>query len=364
MRQVRMFISALWSFLLSLIKGTVIFLASFLLYHVVFSSYFPVDGNNVLQAPEDYALIGIGFAFTVVIIYFSLSGNRKKKYQKKRNGIILLSKTKTFLKRKLEESKKRKEFDSLSESELWKLERESKNKTNPKKKITVDKLTDSAAKVIFETGIASVSILQRRLNLGYARAASLIDDLEEIGVVGQFMGSKPRKILLSEKEYLENVVVIEQQAEPVRINPHSGIDIPQILKDEYEWRRLQKGLSEADFELSRIDSMEGHDFEHWCAELLEENGFSNVEVTVGSGDQGVDVLAQKDGIRYAIQCKCYSKDLGNKPVQEVNTGKVLYRCQIGVVMTNRYFTKGAKDAADATGVLLWDRDKLKQMMES
>ena len=110
--------------------------------------------------------------------------------------------------------------------------------------------------------------------------------------------------------------------------------------------------------------MEGHEFEHWCADLLKKNGFSNVEVTVGSGDQGVDVLARKDGIRYAIQCKCYSKDLGNKPVQEVNTGKTIYHCQIGVVMTNRYFTKGAKDAADATGVLLWDRNKLKQMMGS
>lgn len=115
--------------------------------------------------------------------------------------------------------------------------------------------------------------------------------------------------------------------------------------------------------LEGVDTMTGHEFEFWCAELLRKNGFTNVVVTPGSGDQGVDVLAEKGGIKYAFQCKCYSSDLGNTPVQEVNTGKTLYHCQIGIVMTNRYFTKGAKEAAEATGVLLWDRDKLHQLME-
>lgn len=105
-----------------------------------------------------------------------------------------------------------------------------------------------------------------------------------------------------------------------------------------------------------IDSMDGHEFECWCADLLQKNGFINVSVTKASGDQGVDVLAEKEGIRYAIQCKCYTHDLGNKPIQEVYTGKRIYGCQIGTVMTNRYFTKGAKKAAEQTGVLLWDRD--------
>lgn len=116
--------------------------------------------------------------------------------------------------------------------------------------------------------------------------------------------------------------------------------------------------------LSSVDLMDGHDFEYWCAEVLRKNGFSDVEVTRGSGDQGVDVTAQKGGIRYAVQCKCYSSDLGNKPVQEVNTGKTIYHCQIGAVMTNRYFTPGAKHAAEATGVLLWDRDTVQQMAKN
>lgn len=111
-----------------------------------------------------------------------------------------------------------------------------------------------------------------------------------------------------------------------------------------------------------VDSMDGHTFEEWCAELLRKNGFVDVEVTPGSGDQGVDVIAVKEGVRYAIQCKCYSSDLSNKPVQEVHTGKSIYKCQVGVVMTNRHFTPGAKEAAEATGVLLWDRDKLEELI--
>ncbi|MDO4866269.1 MAG: restriction endonuclease [Clostridia bacterium] len=110
-----------------------------------------------------------------------------------------------------------------------------------------------------------------------------------------------------------------------------------------------------------IDSLEGHAFEYWCADLLKNNGFENVEVTQGSNDQGVDIVAQKGDIRYAIQCKCYSSDLGNTPIQEVVAGKTYYKCHVGVVMTNRYFTGSAKALAKATGTLLWDRDKLESM---
>lgn len=129
-----------------------------------------------------------------------------------------------------------------------------------------------------------------------------------------------------------------------------------------EDKRAVQGSSAHD-NLTSIDFMEGHQFEHWCAALLQKIGFVNVEVTQGSGDQGVDVLAEKDGIKYAIQCKCYSSDLGNKPIQEVNTGKAIYHCQIGAVITNRYFTQGGKEAARATGVLLWDRDWIQENLK-
>lgn len=113
-----------------------------------------------------------------------------------------------------------------------------------------------------------------------------------------------------------------------------------------------------------VDSLVGKDFEEWCAQLLRKNGFQSVTVTPGSGDHGVDIVAEKEGVRYAVQCKRYASDLGNTPVQEVYAGKEMYGCQVAVVMTNQHFTDGAVTLAEKTKVLLWDRDKLKKMIES
>ena len=117
-------------------------------------------------------------------------------------------------------------------------------------------------------------------------------------------------------------------------------------------------------DIAETDGMESHEFESYCADLLRKNGFVNVSVTPGSGDQGVDVIAEKEGVRYAVQCKCYSSALGNTPVQEVCAGKSMYNCHVGVVMTNNYFTAGAKQLAEKNGILLWDRDKLQRMIDS
>ena len=72
------------------------------------------------------------------------------------------------------------------------------------------------------------------------------------------------------------------------------------------------------------DDMEGHEFEYFCADLLEKRGFEEVEVTKGSGDYGVDILAEKDGVTYAIQCKRYDGPVGVKAVQEAYAGRDYY----------------------------------------
>ena len=112
------------------------------------------------------------------------------------------------------------------------------------------------------------------------------------------------------------------------------------------------------------DNMDGHTFEHYCADLLSKNGFDEVEVTKGSGDQGIDIVAYKDGVKYGIQCKCYSSDIGNHAVQEAFAGKSFYNCHVAAVLTNRHFTKGAKDLAATNNVLLWDREKLEEFIKS
>jgi len=64
-----------------------------------------------------------------------------------------------------------------------------------------DEMLPAAVDVILETGQASVSMLQRRLKLGYARAARIVDEMEEKGIVGPFQGSKPRAILITKEQW-------------------------------------------------------------------------------------------------------------------------------------------------------------------
>ncbi len=112
-----------------------------------------------------------------------------------------------------------------------------------------------------------------------------------------------------------------------------------------------------------IDVMEGRDFEIFCAELLRKRGFLDVEVTKGSGDYGIDILAEKDGVTYAIQCKCYAAPVGVKAVQEAYAGRDYYDRMVGAVLTNQYFTAPAVEAAKKLKILLWDRGYLESMME-
>lgn len=75
-----------------------------------------------------------------------------------------------------------------------------------------DEIYDEAVRIIIESNQASVSILQRRLRLGYTRAARIIDTMEQEGLVGSFEGSKPRKILVDREEWLRKEILPEKSA--------------------------------------------------------------------------------------------------------------------------------------------------------
>lgn len=122
-------------------------------------------------------------------------------------------------------------------------------------------------------------------------------------------------------------------------------------------------------EIIYIDNLsDGWQFEKYTANLLKKLGYSNIKVTSGSGDYGVDVLASKSGIKYAIQCKLYSNPVGNKAIQEIYSGKDFYKCDVAVVITNSTFTKAAIQLATSLNVTLIDRialiNLLKQLNKS
>ena len=87
-----------------------------------------------------------------------------------------------------------------------------------------DELLPAAVEVILETGQASVSMLQRRLKLGYARAARIVDEMEEKGIVGPFEGSKPRQLLITKDQWLQMQGLAPE--EPAEANPPVEEEIP------------------------------------------------------------------------------------------------------------------------------------------
>lgn len=110
--------------------------------------------------------------------------------------------------------------------------------------------------------------------------------------------------------------------------------------------------------MNKVQEISGHQYEYKCAEKLKKCGFTNVTVTRGSGDQGIDIIAYRKGSKYGIQCKYYTGSVGNFAVQEAYAGARHYNCDFAAVMTNSNFTKSAKELAGSTNVILWENDKL------
>lgn len=122
----------------------------------------------------------------------------------------------------------------------------------------------------------------------------------------------------------------------------------ELVFEQLDFRRAQD--REAGFDPANIP-FDGHSFENWVAEALIAFGWQS-EITAASGDQGIDVVASKNGKRLGLQCKLHSAAVGNKAIQEAHAGKVYYRLDAAAVVTNANFTASARDLATATGVWL------------
>jgi len=98
-------------------------------------------------------------------------------------------------------------------------------------------------------------------------------------------------------------------------------------------------------------------FEEACAAQLRALGW-DANTTGGSGDQGIDVEARKNGVRVVVQCKLYSQAVGNGAVQQAVAGKQFAKAHIAAVVSNAGFTRKAHEFAAATGALLLHHTEL------
>ncbi|WP_052352926.1 restriction endonuclease [Neobacillus dielmonensis] len=126
-------------------------------------------------------------------------------------------------------------------------------------------------------------------------------------------------------------------------------------------RNLMRNQQKMKVTINDVDLMSGHEFENFVGVLFAKMGYTTT-VTKGSGDQGIDVIVEKNGKRFGVQAKCYSSAVNNKAVQEVVAGLSYYQLEKGIVITNNYFTDSARDLAYSNDVILWDRNYIKEKL--
>lgn len=126
---------------------------------------------------------------------------------------------------------------------------------------------------------------------------------------------------------------------------------------------LNQPIAEEIVTLAEIDLMTGYEFEEFVSILFSKMGFST-KITKSSGDQGIDIIAEKNNTSFGIQAKRYTGSVGNSSVQETVAGLNHYGLKKGIVLTTSYFTKSAIQLADSNDIILWDRDKLTELVQT
>ncbi|OBF60984.1 restriction endonuclease [Mycobacterium sp. 852002-51971_SCH5477799-a] len=131
-----------------------------------------------------------------------------------------------------------------------------------------------------------------------------------------------------------------------------------LQRDRYQAEaHRRRDLKCAKAGLRAIDRMSGTEFEEFVAAQLRIAGYS-VAPTASTGDYGVDLIAKKDGVRMAVQCKRLVKAVGVAAVQQVVAGALHHGCNRTVVVTNQTFTKAARQLASTHRCRLVGRSQL------
>jgi hypothetical protein len=148
------------------------------------------------------------------------------------------------------------------------------------------------------------------------------------------------------------------------------ISIEDKLKPILEKRELDRfekeltnpsKVKKRELNITDFSKISGYDFEHFIANLFKNLGYK-VNITPKSRDQGADIILNSDDDITAVQVKNYTQLVSNSAIQEVVAAKKYYHCNKAMVVTSSFFTPSAIDLAYANDVILWDGDKLKQIL--
>jgi restriction system protein len=162
----------------------------------------------------------------------------------------------------------------------------------------------------------------------------------------------------NEKEYFHKFVIW-----PELLKEYPEEDL-QFFNTRYSDSFIESAVYEATEDLAaddiNVERLRPIDFEIYCASRLKKGGWT-ANLTKASGDQGIDIIAERDGIKLVFQVKKSSSPVGNKAVQEAIAGKAFVNANAACVVSNAEFTPAAKELANVSGVRLLHHSELTRL---
>ena len=125
----------------------------------------------------------------------------------------------------------------------------------------------------------------------------------------------------------------------------------KFFRGTHSWLRAHRS------NFRTIDAMSGLEFERYVAGLLRAQGFTKIKLT-DKYDFGIDIIANKEGVRWGIQVKRYSGLVKVSTIRQVVSALKKYDCDKAMVVTNSYFSRVAKELAQCNECILIDRKTL------
>lgn len=144
---------------------------------------------------------------------------------------------------------------------------------------------------------------------------------------------------------------------PYFINNYIYPTLTDIEKSHYEYalndifQIIENEIKSKSTNLVFDFNMSGYEFEVFCSQKLEKEGWKVLK-TQNSGDQGIDLIIEKNNRKIGIQCKKFANVVGNKAVQEVKAGLNFYNLNEGAVLCSSSYTKSAIELANVNNIKL------------
>jgi restriction system protein len=190
---------------------------------------------------------------------------------------------------------------------------------------------------------------------------SLITQRERMVLVDAYGSDDDKNWMNHEIPYFIEKQIVpklsEEERELLRISKSKYVTmIDATARQKRSGHRTSYGIKSAEFN----KDMTGVEYEEFCKDLFEIAGYQ-VTRTPQSGDQGVDLIVRKQRREIAVQCKRYSRPVGNKAIQEISAGLQYYDLLDGCVLTNATYTPSAKRLAKKLKIKLLHHSQIKDL---